>query len=73
MVYIYNCDENLVDSYYSCNGDKDTRQVSTERPLNTLRLRRNGHHFADNNAKPISLYKKYCIVIQISLKGLINN
>ena len=36
--------------------------------LNTLRLRQNGHHFADNIFKCISMNEKFCILIRISLK-----
>ena len=45
--------------------------------INTSRPRQNGHHFADNIFKCISMNEKICILIQISLKfvprGLIDN
>ena len=45
--------------------------------VNTLRLRQNGHHFADNNFKCIFLNENICVLINVSLqfvpKGPINN
>ena len=51
--------------------------TSHHNKVNTLRLRQNGHHFADNIFKCIFLNKKVGILIIISLKfvprGRINN
>ena len=58
------------------NGLVSSNFVTKKLVLNTLRLRHNGCHFADNTFKLIFLHKNYCILIRISLKcvskGLIN-
>ena len=53
------------------------RGIVLQRPINTLRPRQNGHHFADDTFKSIFFNENVRIAIEISLKfvpkGAINN
>ena len=55
----------------------DTIGLHLEQVTSQCLMRRNGHHFTDDNFKCIFMNEKFCISIQISLKfvpkGPINN